>query len=409
MSDGCFDKPQKAVRRPKSEQKHPSASEDGSYPYTCDDTPDINSIFNEYCSDCGVEYKPAIFDAVEKIVVYGDIHGDYDIAVEMLEAADLIRYNNAEKDYDWIGGNTYVVQVGDQVDRCRPIPGGPPCKDPKATKNDEDSDVKILKLYNRLDKQARQDGGMVISLLGNHELLNATGYMQYVSHAGLKGFEDYTDPETGKGFEDGMRARIHAFSPGNEYGRLLGCTRYPAVIVGSNIFVHAGIIDGLIDDLQLSDASDIEKINIKLRMWLLGLIDEECISHIIDNRDVNSMFWTRVLGRIDPGVPLDSEVCSSNLSKALKIFHMNDENSKTKMVIGHTPQSFMYSDDINSTCGNRIWRVDNGSSKAFDSFDLQFVNTNKRTLSRRTQYLTILNDNQYLVCDANQCKEEKTF
>lgn len=377
------------------------------------DIQDIEKIFAEKCSKYNTPYVPAIMRKVKEIVVFGDIHGDYETAIEMLEVAKLVRYNNESKDYEWIGNDTYVVQVGDQIDRCRPEfhylnnKNGMKCTDPKATKNDEHSDIKILELFTKLDAEARKVGGMVISLLGNHELLNAQGYLNYVSYEGLKGFENYKDPETGKTFNNGMEARTHAFKPGNEYATLLGCTRYPAVVIGSNIFVHAGIIDGLIDDLKMTGPSDIEEINIRLRLWLLGVIDESNVSHIIDSANCNSMFWTRVLGKIKPGVPLDSAVCQKNLSKVLDIFHICGDGGELRMMIGHTPQSFMYSDDINSTCGGRIWRVDNGSSKAFDSFDKEYTSNKKRSISRRTQYLKIVNDTDYYVCDAEQCKKEK--
>jgi hypothetical protein len=374
------------------------------------DLKEIKKIFERECSAYTDQpYTPAIMPSVDVIVVFGDIHGDYEIAIDMFKSANLIQYNRIERDYDWIGNKTYVVQVGDQVDRCRPQIGGPPCKDSRATDNDEDSDVKILKLFNRLDKQARKNGGMVISLLGNHELLNATGYMNYVSYEGLKGFEDYVDPITKKSFSNGMEARIHAFKPGNEYGKLLACTRYPAVIIGSNVFVHAGIIDALITKLDISGPSDIENINVKMRLWLLGIIDKSHIDHIIDSRDLDSMFWTRFLGKIPPGTPLDSKVCQAHLSKALDIFRICDEDGDVKMMIGHTPQSFMYSDDINSTCGGKIWRVDNGSSKAFDSFDEPYAKSGKRvrSISRRAQYLKIINDNEYYICDANNCRTER--
>lgn len=365
---------------------------------------DIDEIFEKECKDFGVTYHPVVFDAVDKIVVFGDIHGDFAVAIEMLQAANLI-----DDKYNWIGKDTYVVQVGDQVDRCRPTPGGPVCKEALATKNDEDSDVKIMELFNKLDRQARSvkpKPGRVISLLGNHELLNATGFMNYVSYEGLKGFENYQDPVTGQTFEDGMQGRIHAFSPGNQLGKMMGCTRFPAVIIGSNIFVHAGIVDGLINDMNIKTVDDLEEINIKLRMWLLGLMEESCVTQIIDNRDINSMFWTRALGKIKPGVPLDSPECMDNLSKALKIFHMADNHGRVRMMIGHTPQSFLYSDDINSTCGGKIWRVDNGSSKAFDAFDPELLRHNTKINSRRAQYLLILNDSDYFVCDSFGCKEE---
>ena len=86
--------------------------------------------------------------------------------------------------------------------------------------------------------------------------------------------------------------------------------------------------------------------------------------------------------------------------KVLNLFQIGS------IVIGHTPQSFMYSNDINSTCDNKVWRVDNGSSSAFNNFDTVFKETGIYTSSRRTQYLEIINDTNYFVCDGKGCKKE---
>lgn len=360
---------------------------------------EIKFINKEYPKLCNpYKYNPSIMDAKKRIIVFGDIHGDYHLTIDMFTKAKLIIETENNK-YKWIGDDTYVVQVGDQIDRCRPMPGLP-CTDKKTTYNDEGSDVKIMEFFNDMDLQAREVGGAVISLLGNHELLNAMGQMQYVSYEGLKQFDDYVDPEDPKRkFQDGMEARIHAFQPGNQYAKMMGCTRYPAVIIGSNIFVHAGIIDALIKEIDLNGRDDFEKINIKIRRWLLGLLDEKYVEHII-KYSKNSMFWSRILGKIPAGVSLTNPECMDNIKNVLNLFQIGS------MIIGHTPQSFLYSDDINSTCSNKIWRVDNGSSAAFNNFDVSFMKNKIITSSRRTQYLEIINDDTYLVCDGKECKKE---
>ena len=378
---------------------------------------EIEELFNEVCGDFGIRYKPAIFPAVPKIIAFGDIHGDYGLAIEMLEIAKLVTYDKKTDKCTWIGGSTYVVQVGDQIDMCRFTPDKPMdyCNRPGVTENDEASDTKLLELFTDLDRQAGQQNGAVISLLGNHELLNVNGDMRYVSYENIQQFDSGTNKN------DGKKRRAQAFAPCNlkqlgksddiqgKYARLLGCTRYPAVIIGSNIFVHAGIIDGLIELLErtsnkIEGPADLEKINIKVRMWLLGLIDADYVSAIINSPESKSLFWTRVLGKLDHNVPLDSDVCQSNLSKVLKIFHLKDSDGVIKMIIGHTPQSFLYSKNINATCGDRIWRVDNGSSKAFDSFDPNYDGVHKtKSASRETQFLKIENDNTFYVCTKKGC------
>lgn len=217
--------------------------------------------------------------------------------------------------------------------------------------------------------------------------MNTLGQLSYVSYEGTKDFEDYKDkmqPEII--FESPSKAREYAFSPGNEYGVFLACTRVPAVIIGSNLFVHAGIIDNIVKYLKIHDKSDIETINIAVKKWLLGILDKENVEKIVSST-TNSIFWTRILGSIPPNVNMNDDICISHINNVLKIFKINN------LIVGHTPQSFLYSDGINSTCSNKVWRVDNGSSSAFHMFDNNYIKTGKVSESRKPQILEILDDN----------------
>lgn len=144
----------------------------------------INDIYSKKCK--GYDYTPAILGKKNRIIVFGDIHGDFRLALAMLADSKVIEIKN--KKIIWRGGDTYVIQVGDQIDRCRPI-DNMICKNKNTTYKDEANDIKILKLFTNLDKQARKVGGAVISLLGNHEIMNSTGYLDYVSYKGLEQFK----------------------------------------------------------------------------------------------------------------------------------------------------------------------------------------------------------------------------
>jgi hypothetical protein len=391
-----------------------------------------NNEFKNNCSD--YTFIPFIYPKVDRIVVFGDIHGDYEMVIKLFEMAKLAKVVNKTKlsrtvtkskkvkhkksrkasraniddsvdidvsetittdeieyEMEWIGGETHVVQVGDQIDRCRPNETYT-CDHPKAIdpEEDEDSDVKILKLFTNLHEQAVKVGGAVISLLGNHELLNALGEVQYVSFKGLDNMLKKYKVE-GVDFEDGMEARKHAFQPGNEFGKFLGCTRNATVIIGSNLFVHAGIIDALVQKMQFTGYLDVENVNILVKKWLLGLVQTNKVSDIVRSQD--SMFWTRILGSLPSGVPMDYPGCSDNISQVLKLFNVE------KMIIGHTPQSFLLNKDINGTCDDKIWRVDNAASCAFDTFDKNYREHGQKHHNRRYQYLEILNDVDYHVWD----------
>lgn len=345
----------------------------------------------------GYQYIPAILSAVQRLIVLGDIHGDYNLLIQFLKIANLIGINQVGQ-IIWTGGSTYVVQVGDQIDRCRPI-SNMVCTNPNTTYQDEASDIKILKLCDDLHKQALLVGGAVISLLGNHEIMNATGIMTYVSYLGNKEFENYVDPSHPEvKFASGADAREYAFKPGNEFGKMMGCTRLPAVIVGSHLFVHAGIIDGLINEMGLTKIHDLETINIAIRMWLLGILKKNAIKNIIKSSKI-SMFWTRILGNIPPNVDLNNPACITHIGKVLKLFNVGS------IIVGHTPQSFTYSDDINQTCSGKVWRVDNGSSSAFHRFDHDMMSTGKPKHSRRPQVLEIMDDQKYFVLDGISRRE----
>jgi Icc-related predicted phosphoesterase len=341
--------------------------------------------FEQYCKN--YKYLPTVLPKARRIVAIGDIHGDYRLCIKLLKIAQVIDNN-----LNWIGGDTIVVQVGDQIDRCRPY-NGKNCSLQETTLDDEHSDIKILKFFTKLDKIAQKNvpPGKVISLLGNHELLNVQGYFNYVSYEGISKFDNYKDPSNPNLlFESGQEARKYSFRPGNEYSKFLACTRLGAVIIGSNLFVHAGIIDHFIKQLNLENVNDLEDINIKIQKWLLGLIDKKYVDDIINGTQY-SMFWNRILGNLPKDVSLKDPRCANYITEALRIFNVDS------MIIGHTPQSFINNDKINSTCSNKVWRVDNGSSKAFNIFDHEYIKTGKITDSRKPQVLEILNDDTFNV------------
>ena len=328
---------------------------------------------------------PTILPKVKRIIAIGDLHGDYNLMLESLQIAKVIRKkmiggsvvkrikNNKEKDvWEWCGGKTVVVQVGDQLDRCRPT--NLKCNHPNATKDDE-SDIKVLKFMTKLHKKAKKHGGAVYSLLGNHELMNVEGNMNYVSYEGLQEF----------GGEDG---RIEAFKPGNEYAIHLACHRQSALIIGSTIFVHAGVTKKWAIDNEIIKKEDFEKLNKKIRDWLLGNFKD--INEIKNLIHGESSFWTRLIGKIPRNS--NSYECDEYVKPVLKMYNLGH------MVVGHTPQ-FKYSEEqgINSACGKKIWRVDVGASKAFSDFDSSEQNGEGVMNSRKAQVLEIINDNKFKI------------
>jgi hypothetical protein len=327
-------------------------------------------IFDKYCKK--YKYYPLIFPAHKRIIAIGDLHGDYNLTINAFKLAKLIDDNNK-----WIGGDTYVVQTGDQLDGYRPLIYKSTNKGGSMNDNIPE-DIKVLQLMTDLNEQAMEKGGLVISLFGNHEIMNVVGDMRYVSSQDIQKFKNYKDTK------DPLDARRCAFVPGSEFANLMACTRIPAVIIGSFIFVHAGLIDQFLKMLNIKDRNDLYKISYFMRKWLLGLIDKNYVSEIVGSKE--SLFWDRILGSIPPNMNNNHPKCVEYLDDVLKLFKVD------KMIIGHTPQYFINQSGINKTCDDKLWRIDFGGSFAFDNFDMDYIKTHNKNKLRNVQVLEILDD-----------------
>ena len=365
-------------------------------------------IDDDFETDCkGYPSLPHILPAVDRIICIGDIHGDFKLMIDCLELGKVIKRNpNIDKktypkninDYQWTGNKSVVVQVGDQIDRCRPTLTK--CDDPTATPDDEGSDIIILEFMSDLHKKALESGGAVYSLLGNHEIMNVEGNMNYVSYEGAKQFLDDKDiegQETKKIYKDGIEKRRNNFSQGEKYAKFMACTRQSVLIIGSNIFVHAAVTPKIAEKFK---RNNLQNINIAVRKWLLGELDNNSqikndkgnafkLGQILTTMDV-SLFWPRILGHL----PSDKtqkgtddkviDTCAQNLYPVLDMFNCNN------MIVGHTPQFSLDKFNphgISSACNFKektlkenltdqdnvkkfknygIWRIDAGASTAFN-------------------------------------------
>jgi len=337
-------------------------------------------IFEEYCQ--GYKYYPLILPAQKELIVIGDLHGDWNLTIRVLKLSGVIDDNNK-----WIGKKIYVIQLGDQLDNCRPYKTK--CDDET---NDNYStysgtspeDIKVLKFFTELNEQANKDGGAVISLLGNHEIMNVLGSMNYVSYNDLKKLSK----------ED----RIKSFKQGNKYAKLLACSRLPTIIIGSFIFVHGGFINKLLEKIKIKNRDDLYKISYFMKKWLLGLIDKHYVVDIVTSKSY-SLFWDRILGSIPPNLSNKDNKCIKYLDPVLKLFQVD------KMIIGHTPQSFINHIGINNTCDDKLWRIDFGGSYGFNKFDIEYEKTGNVTKLRNAQVLKILDDKDIFILSENQAKD----
>ncbi|KAI9492370.1 Metallo-dependent phosphatase-like protein [Zychaea mexicana] len=239
----------------------------------------------------------------QRIVAMGDLHGD------LLRTLAIMRFSNIiDHEGHWAGGDTIFVQTGDIVDR-------------------GDDTIKLYELIQRLQAEAPAQGGRVVSLLGNHEIMNLSGDWRYVSTGDINSF-------------GGKENRVKAFSPEGWIGGDL-IEKNLTAKVGSSIFVHGGIHPSFAQD-------GIEGINLKTRQTLLDYIGSR------GRHDPYGVF-----GGLGPtwyrGYALDDGICPV-LEEALALLEAD------RMVMGHTVQRDGF---IHTRCGGKAVLIDIGISHVY--------------------------------------------
>jgi hypothetical protein len=269
-------------------------------------------------------HAQAVFRNVQRIVVFGDMHGEADKFEDMLRAAGLVDASG-----DWAGGQTHFVQLGDVEDR------GPDSRT-------------ILNHLMRLEPQARRAGGYVHALIGNHEAMNMLGDLRYTS-AGE--FASYASPNAATlrdnyyaqtiayarahppasglpVFNDAYRAdwntrhplgyveqRI-AWAPNGIYGRWVA-SHDSVIVINDIVFMHGGIGPTFTE-------SNLDTINNAVRGALRGQLAPG-FADILDNQD--GPLWYR-------GLALNAEATeSANVDAMLARFHV------AHIVVGHTKRT----------------------------------------------------------------------
>ncbi len=115
------------------------------------------------------DYRPDLPKG-QRIVAFGDVHGDITALRSFLVTAGILDPESSIEQPVWCGGTTICVQTGDVLDR-------------------GDDELACFRLLATLARQAREAGGELLLLYGNHESLNAAGLFQYANPGGNMEFE----------------------------------------------------------------------------------------------------------------------------------------------------------------------------------------------------------------------------
>ena len=242
-----------------------------------------------------------------RVVAIGDVHGDVDALLLALALAEVV-----DDEGNWSGGESVVVQVGDQLDRA-------------------DEEERILEVLLHLGEQAHDAGGAVYPLNGNHEVMNVQLDLRYVTDGGFADFADTPydqDAPWVAQYLPGQRGRVSAFRPGGEWAMALA-GQNTVMVVGNTVFVHGGV-------LPVNVEYGIERINGEIQDWMRGEGKEPTY---LDGDD--SMVWSR-----DYSEDVTPETCAM-LEGVLDALHAE------RMVVGHTRFS-----SIGSNCDEQVWYVD---------------------------------------------------
>jgi hypothetical protein len=332
-----------------------------------------------------------MYPPVVRLVCIGDLHGDLTVTLKVLKLAEVIPMNSTCKDIDnihWIGGNTWVIQLGDQIDRCRPDDWVQNCiKDFDDVDEDEGSNMKIIKLFLRLNDEAAKCGGRVLGLLGNHELMNIDRDFRYVSPQEFLEFvpmQDRKTKYTEDGYPLGYWHRTKAYERGSNISKMYAYKKKSVITIGSNLFVHGGLSRDLVDKYSISVMNSV------VTNWLLKKetsMEEKIFDEIFRDDDDMSPFWCRLYSEEDG----EGENTETNFNDLInKINRKNKTIVPIKrIVLAHTPQ-FMESKYLNGIYNNRLWRIDVGMSRAFGKH-----NTCGENKYRKPQILIINNDKEF--------------
>ncbi|WCO00736.1 metallophosphoesterase [Psychroserpens ponticola] len=171
-------------------------------------------------------YTPevSVFSGVEEIAALSDIHGQYDLAVEILINNKII-----DQELNWSFGKGHLVIVGDIFDR------GPKVNE-------------MLWLIYKLEQQAEDKGGHLHFLLGNHEYMVLHKDLRYVH-------DKYLEVGTLLNLEyDEM------YDKSTVLGRWLR-SKSTILRLNNHVFVHGGISQDFLSVIGFN----IESINASMR------------------------------------------------------------------------------------------------------------------------------------------------
>ena len=252
--------------------------------------------------------EKSTFNNVKKIAALSDIHGQYDLVIKLFKNNKIIDDNQ-----NWSFGKGHLVITGDIFDR-------------------GDKVNEVLWLIYKLEAQAKNKGGRVHYLLGNHEYMILYNDLRYL-HEKYKATPILLNLEYNE-----------LYSDKTIIGRWLR-SKATIVKINNNIFTHGGISE---DFISYGDFN-IEKINDTMRKSIPQLKKLRKSRNEVKSDSIfynvfygsKSLIWYRDYFK--------DNFTDTDVSKILKLVDADH------IVVGHTTQ-----EKIVNLFNNKIFGVDSG-------------------------------------------------
>jgi len=278
--------------------------------------------------------QPSRMPQPDRIVVIGDVHGDFERLLTCLVAVNVFSPH-----LEWIAEpkNTIVVQLGDQIDSASR--GGDPSWERKA-------DLDVLFMTDKMDRIAAAHGGRFISLIGNHEIMNFMGEYHFVSGKSM----DFTGKDIRKSF----------FVPGTGVCAQMLAKRNVVVQIGKYLFAHGGLLPFHLDILE----GDFNNANILIQKVLRGekinTLEAERINTAVASAE--GILWTRSLFNLLPDESVIERIMDSVLQRT----------NSVSMFVGHNTVQ-----EIRGVANNKLFFVDAGFSRSYPFDRMQILEITK--------------------------------
>lgn len=361
--------------------------------------PIVKSITEDFATSFSLDdstesrFQTVIGNHKGKIITFSDIHADMDaLIISLRDCACVIRKKNESKkdsskrdadlvnllpldlnktkeyvddlNYEWCGGNTIIVIIGDLLDGSREY------RPTNANANVHyypQVEVKILRFLNALHKSALSSGGKLIKLCGNHEILNFDNNNsdEYVKKYGF--LQDHRGVYMTVNGRNYTRSNFFNYSnPGYDL-YLDGGGTGVCLIVNNNIFVHGALT-------TKHTLSDLSKINRSINNR--DLIDWEAL---MNRNEVDSPLLSRVWddnisasSRMKRG---DITICEDVHNKIKYFLSCNDKKaSEYRAIVGHCAQNENYWEYFNLANNNNMANLYTFGTVHKNTNTLEFTN-----------------------------------